>query len=49
MPNYSKGEVILIRYPFSDLSQVKVRPAVIINARHVLHVLNASLKLWLGL
>jgi mRNA interferase MazF len=35
MPNYSKGEVNLIRYPFSDLSQVKVRPAVIINARHV--------------
>ena len=34
MPNYSKNIVILVRYPFSDLSNVKVRPAVIVNAPH---------------
>ena len=34
MPNYSKGEVVLIRYPFSDLSSAKVRPAVVISAAH---------------
>lgn len=31
--NYSKNNVILVRYPFSDLSSSKVRPAIIINAR----------------
>lgn len=35
MPNYSKGDVIPVRYPFSDLSGSKVRPAVVINAPHV--------------
>jgi len=35
MPSYSKNEVILVRYPFSDLSSVKVRPAIIVNAPHV--------------
>lgn len=35
MPNYSKGDVVLIRYPFSDLSGTKVRPAVVVNAPHV--------------
>ncbi len=34
MPNYSKNIVILVRYPFSDLSNAKVRPAVIVNALH---------------
>ena len=34
MPNYSKNEVVLVRYPFSDLSSTKVRPAVIVNAPH---------------
>lgn len=32
MPNYSKNNVILVRYPFSDLSAIKVRPAVIVNS-----------------
>ena len=27
--NFSKHEVVLVRYPFSDLSTVSVRPAVI--------------------
>ena len=35
MPGYSKNEVILVRYPFSALSGVKVRPAIIVNAPHV--------------
>ena len=35
MPSYSKNEVILVRYPFSNLSGSKVRPAVVVNASHV--------------
>lgn len=35
MPSYSKGEVVLVRYPFSDLSGTKVRPAVVVNAPHI--------------
>jgi mRNA interferase MazF len=35
MPNYSKGEVILVRYPFSNLSGSKIRPAVVVNAPHI--------------
>jgi len=34
MPNYSTPDVILVRYPFSDLTSAKVRPAVVINAPH---------------
>jgi mRNA interferase MazF len=34
MPSCSKYEVILVRYPFSDLSSAKVRPAVVIGAPH---------------
>ena len=37
MPNYLKNEIVLIRYPFSDLTNFKVRPAVIINAPHISH------------
>jgi mRNA interferase MazF len=32
MPSYSKYEIILVRYPFSDLSSSKVRPAVVVSA-----------------
>src|SRR5918997_6849428 len=35
MPSYSKNEVILVRYPFSNLSGSKVRPAIVVNAPHV--------------
>ena len=35
IPSYSKNEVVLVRYPSSALSGVKVRPAVIVNAPHV--------------
>ena len=34
MPNYSKHDVILVVYPFTDLSDTKIRPAVIVNAPH---------------
>lgn len=34
MPSYSKDEVILVRYPFSDLTGSKVRPAVVVGAPH---------------
>ncbi len=35
MPHYSKPEVVLVRYPFSDLTGTKVRPAVVVSASHV--------------
>ena len=35
MPSYSKSEVILVRYPFSNLSGSKVRPAIVINDSHI--------------
>ena len=28
MPACSRGDVLLVRYPFTDLSQTKVRPAI---------------------
>ena len=34
MPSYSKNEIILVRYPFSDLTGSKVRPAIVVNAPH---------------
>jgi mRNA interferase MazF len=34
MPSYSKHDVILVRYPFSDLSSSKVRPAVVVSPSH---------------
>jgi mRNA interferase MazF len=34
-PSFSKNDVILVRYPFSDLSSSKVRPAVVVNTPHV--------------
>ena len=35
MPSYSKNETVLVRYPFSNLTSTKVRPAVIVNAPHL--------------
>jgi mRNA interferase MazF len=34
MPNYSKNDILLVRYPFTDLSGSKVRPAVAVHAPH---------------
>ncbi len=35
MPSYSRGAIVLVRYPFSDLSDTKVRPAVVVNSPHI--------------
>ncbi len=35
MPNYSRNDVLLVRYPFTDLSGAKLRPAVVVNAPHL--------------
>ena len=37
MPHYSKNDILLVRYPFSDLSTAKVRPAIVVNAPHPSH------------
>jgi len=34
MKNYSANEIVLVRYPFSDLSSLKIRPAVVISSPH---------------
>ena len=34
MPNYSKPDIVLVSYPFSDLTGAKVRPAVVVSASH---------------
>ncbi len=37
MTSFSIGDVVLVRYPFSDSSISKIRPAVVISAPHVSH------------
>lgn len=32
MPSYLKNDVVLVRYPYSDLTGSKVRPAVVVGA-----------------
>jgi mRNA interferase MazF len=34
MASSSRHDIILVRYPFSDLSGAKVRPAVVVSASH---------------
>jgi mRNA interferase MazF len=34
MPSFSKNEVILVHYPFSDLPAAKIRPALVVSAPH---------------
>lgn len=34
MPNYSKHDVILVVYPFTDFSGTKIRPAIVVNTPH---------------
>lgn len=34
MPNYSRNDVVLVAYPFSDRTGSKVRPAVIVSGPH---------------
>nr|VFJ60826.1 MAG: mRNA interferase MazF [Candidatus Kentron sp. FW] len=35
MKNYLKNDLIIVRYPFSDASRSKIRPAIIISASHI--------------
>lgn len=35
MASYSKGNVVLVRFPFIDLTGAKVRPAVVVGAPHI--------------
>ncbi len=35
MPSYLKHDVVLVQYPFSDLTGAKVRPAIVVNAPHI--------------
>ena len=34
MPGCSRNDIILVRYPFSDLTTAKVRPAVVVGVGH---------------
>ncbi|MBI4707186.1 MAG: type II toxin-antitoxin system PemK/MazF family toxin [Candidatus Omnitrophica bacterium] len=35
MHNYLKNDVIIVHYPFSNVSSSKIRPAVVISVPHV--------------
>jgi len=35
MPSFSKNDIVLIRYPFSEMTVTKVRPAIIFSNPHV--------------
>lgn len=34
MPSCSRNDIVLVRYPFTDLSAAKVRPAVVVSSPH---------------
>jgi len=34
MASYSRGSVVLVRYPFADVQDAKVRPAVVVSGMH---------------
>lgn len=34
MPSYSKGDVVLVGFPFSDLSDTRIRPAIVVSTQH---------------
>lgn len=48
MPNYLRNEVVLVRYPFSDLTNFKVRPGVVINGPHTSDDLSKTKSLQFG-
>jgi mRNA interferase MazF len=51
MPSCSRNDVVLVRYPFSDLSGSKVRPAVVVSAPHPSQdwIIVPLTREWLGL
>jgi len=32
MPSFSRHEIIVVRFPFSDLTNAKIRPAIIVGS-----------------
>jgi mRNA interferase MazF len=34
MPSCSKNDIVLVRYPFTNLTGLKVRPAVVVSTPH---------------
>ena len=34
MNNFLKNDIVLVKYPFSDLTTFKVRPAIVINEKY---------------
>jgi mRNA interferase MazF len=34
MRNYFRHDIVLVRYPFTDLSGSKIRPAVVVSSSH---------------
>lgn len=37
IPMYSKGDVVVIRFPFSSLTQSKIRPALVVTPEDYIH------------
>jgi mRNA interferase MazF len=35
MPSYSKNDIVLVRYPFSEMTGSKVRPAIMLSSPHI--------------
>lgn len=46
--NVIRGSVVLVRYPFSDLSSFKVRPAVIVTSNELLDKIEDVLCLFIS-
>jgi mRNA interferase MazF len=49
MPNFSTNDVILVRYPFTDLTSAKIRPAVVVasfagSADHIIVPLTSRVR-----
>jgi len=43
-----RGSIVLVRYPFTDLSSIKVRPAVVLTPDHLIRKLNDVLCLFIS-
>ncbi|MFQ5605619.1 MAG: type II toxin-antitoxin system PemK/MazF family toxin [bacterium] len=46
--NIKRGSTVLVRYPFSDLSSIKVRPAVIITSNELIRQIDDVLCLFIS-
>jgi mRNA interferase MazF len=43
-----RGSIVIVRYPFTDLSSIKVRPAVILTPDHLMRKLDDVLCLFIS-